>query len=85
MNNAQRNQSHSSLRYSLTLQISNATVQRTLQKYQRYYPDKIQITQHLKDQDKMVRLLVCLDVLDNDGGVSNLLIIADEADIHHSG
>jgi hypothetical protein len=58
-NDTQRNQSHSSLWYSLALRISNSTVQRTLQNYLRYYRYKIQFTGHLKDQDKMARHLVC--------------------------
>jgi hypothetical protein len=84
-NDVQRSQSHSALRHSLALQISNATLQRSLQKDLRYYPYKIQITQHREDQDNTASFLVCLDILDNDGDVSNLLIISYEADIHHSG
>ena len=80
---------HTSIRrLSLQLQIPKATVHKILHKQLKFRAYKIQIVQHLQDDDYTARVDGCnllIEKIDNDNRFLSNLIFSDEATFHMSG
>jgi hypothetical protein len=84
----QQSTMRSARRHVIALQMSSRSLRRILHEDLRFHPYQIHITHELKEHDKAARVNFrrqFLDIVKNDEGVLDDLIISDEAHFHLSG
>jgi hypothetical protein len=84
----QQSPMHSARQHIIALQMPSRSLRRILHGDLRFHPYKIHVTHELKEQDKAFRVNFYrqfLDIVKNDEGVLDVLIMSDDAHFHLSG